>query len=111
MSSTIRFFTAADDAAAAGVPRTGPARDLETLEFGNFDPVGMLDDWAAAFLARDAGEIDEIAAGRRPTADGGARNVPVEGVGVLLAVSPDLAANLAEADEARLAEVRARWIQ
>jgi hypothetical protein len=31
--------------------------------------------------------------------------------GVLIAVSPDLAADLAEADEARLAEVRARWIQ
>ena len=35
----------------------------------------------------------------------------MEGVGVLIAASPDLAADLAEADEARLAEVRDRWLQ
>jgi hypothetical protein len=29
----------------------------ETVELGNFDPVGMLNDWESAFLARDAHEI------------------------------------------------------
>jgi|tagenome__1003787_1003787.scaffolds.fasta_scaffold20895154_2 hypothetical protein len=108
MSGIIRFFIAADDAVAAGMSRAGPAGDPDSLEYGNFDPVGMLDDWEAAFLARDA---DEIAEGGHPTTGGGSRNVPVDGVGVLLTVSPDLAGYLAEADEARLAEVRARWIQ
>jgi hypothetical protein len=111
MSSIIRFFTAADDAAAAAMLRGGPAGDQDSVEFGNFDPVGMLDDWEAVFLARDADEIAQIAQGGHPTAGGGARSVHVDGVGVLLAVSPDLAAELAEADEARLAEVRPRWIQ
>jgi hypothetical protein len=108
VSSIIKFFIAPDDEAAAGVPRSGTARGLETVEFGNFDPVGMLDDWETAFLARDAGEIAE---GGRPMVGGGARDVPADGGGVLIAMSPDLAADLAEADEARLTEVRARWIQ
>jgi hypothetical protein len=42
---------------------------------------------------------------------GGARDVPTDGGGVLSAMSSDLAAQLAEADEARLTQVRARWIQ
>lgn len=62
----------------------------------------------AAFLARDA---DEILDGGRPMADGGARILPLEGNGVLIAVSPDLVTDLAEADEARLAEVRGHWIR
>ena len=78
------------------------------MELGNFDPVGMLNDWETAFLARDA---DEIAEGGHPMVGGGGRVVPVDGGGVLIAVSPDLAADLSEADEARLAEVRAYWIQ
>jgi hypothetical protein len=108
MSSIIRFFIAPDDTAAAGMPRSGPARGLETVELGNFDPVGMLNDWETAFLARDA---DEIAEGGRPVVGGGVRVVPADGGGVLIAVSPDLTADLAEADEARLTEVRARWMQ
>ena len=101
MSSIIRFFIAPDDAAAAGVPRSGTARGPETVELGNFDPQEMLDDWETAFLARDAGEIAE---GGRPVVGGGARDVPAEGSGVLIAMSPDLATDLAEADEARLTE-------
>ena len=108
MSSIIRFFIAADDTAAASTPRTGPADDSETVELGNFDPIGMLNDWETAFLARDG---DEIAEGGRPEVGGGARDVPVDGGGVLIAVSPDLVTDLAEADEARLDEVQARWIQ
>jgi hypothetical protein len=108
MSGIIKFFIAADDAAATGAPRADPADGPDSVEYGDFDPVGMLDDWETAFLARDA---DEIAGGGRPTVGGGSRNVPVGGVGVLLAVSPELAADLAGADGARLAEVRARWIQ
>jgi hypothetical protein len=108
VSSIIRFFIAPDDAAAARMPLSGPAREPETLEYGNFDPVGMLDDWEAAFLARDAGEIAE---GGRPAIGGGARVVPVAGAAILIAVSPDLTADLAEADESRLAEVRAHWVQ
>ena len=71
MSSIIRFFIAADDAAAAGMPLRGPADDRDTVELGNFDPVGMLDDWETAFLARDA---DEIAEGGHPAIGGGSRN-------------------------------------
>ncbi len=108
VSSIIRFFIAPDDAAAAGVPRSGTARGLETVELGNFDPVGMLDDWETALLARDA---DEIVEGGHPVVGGGAHGIPADGGGVLIAMSPDLAADLAEADEARLTEVRARWIQ
>ena len=102
MSSIIVFFIASDDTAAAGVPRSGPAGGLETVELGNFDPAGMLNDWETAFLARDA---DEIAEGGRPMVGGGGRVVPADGGGVLIAVSPDLAADLAKADEARLAQV------
>ena len=108
VSSIITFFSAPDDAAAAGVPRSGTARGLETVELGNFDPVGMLDEWETAFLARDAGESAE---GGRPMVGGGTRDVPTEGGDILIAISPDLAADLAGADEARLTEVRARWIQ
>ena len=108
MSSIIRFFIAADAGAAAGTPLRGPAGERDTVELGNCDPVGMLNDWETAFLARDA---DEIAEGGHSAIGGGARTVPVEGVGVLIAASPDLTADLAEADEARLAEVRDRWLQ
>ena len=79
----------------------------ETVELGNFDPVGMLNDWEAAFLARDA---DEILDGGRPTVGGGARVLPLEESGVLIAVSPDLVTDPAEANEARLAEIRGRWL-
>lgn len=108
VSSIVRFFIAPGDAAAADVPRSGRGRGLETVDLGNFDPVGMLNDWETAFLARDA---DEIAEGGRPAVGGGARVVPADSAGVLIAVSSDLAADLAEADEARLAEIRARWAQ
>jgi len=108
MSGIVKFFIAADDAAAAGVPRSDPAGGPDSLNYGDFDPVGMLDDWQAAFLARDA---DELAEGKGPAISGGSRNVPVNGVGVLLAVSPDLTAGLAQAGPARLAEVSARWIR
>jgi len=108
VSSIIKFFIAPGDAAAAGVPRSGTAHGLETVELGNFDPEEMLDDWETAFLARDA---DEIAEGGRPMIGGGARDVPADDGGVLIAMSPDLTAHLAEAGEARLTEVRAHWIQ
>jgi len=107
MSSIVTFFIAADDAAASSVAPTDPEGD-ETVQLGNFDPIGMLNDWEAAFLARDA---DEIAEGGRPEVGGGARDVRVDGASVLIAVSPDLVTDLAEADAARLEEVRARWIQ
>ena len=108
MSSIIRFFLAADDEEAAGMPPGSLAGGPETVELGNFDPVGMLNDWEAAFLARDA---DEILDGGRPMVGGGARVLPLEGSGVLIAVSPGLVTDLAEADEARLAEIRSYWIQ
>jgi hypothetical protein len=112
MSSIIRFFIAADDMAAASTPLTGPpdVPESEVVEFGNFDPLGMLDDWEMAFLARDAGEIAE---GGRPEAGSGARNLPaiIGDDSVLTAVAPDLLAALAEAGEARLEEACARWLQ
>lgn len=107
MSSIVRFFIAPDDAAAVGVPRSGTVRGLRTVDLGNFDPKGMLDDRETTFLARDS---DEIAEGGRPVTGGGARVVPAEGGGVLIAMSPDLAVDLAEADEA-LTDVRARWTE
>jgi hypothetical protein len=108
VSSIIKFFLAADDEGAAGMPPGSLVRGPETAELGNFDPVGMLNDWEAAFLARDA---DEILDGGRPAVGGGARVLPAGGNGVLIAVSPDLVTDLAEADEARLAEVRGHWVQ
>lgn len=108
MSSIIKFFLAVDDEEAAGVPPDSLAGGPETVELGNFDPVGMLNDWEAAFLARDAGEILD---GGRPEVGSGARVLPLKGRGVLIAVSPDLVTDLAEADEARLAEIRSHWIQ
>jgi hypothetical protein len=108
MSGIIKFFLAADDEEAAGTPAGSLAGGPETAELGNFDPVGMLNDWEAAFLARDA---EEILDGGRPVVGGGARVLPLEGSGVLIAVSPDLVTDLADADEARLAEVRSHWIQ
>ena len=42
---------------------------------------------------------------------GGTRDVPTDSGGVLSAMSSDLAAQLAEADEARLSEVRACEVQ
>jgi len=108
VSSIITFFLATDDEAAAGMPPGSLAQGPETVELGNFDPVGMLNDWEAAFLARDA---DEILDGGRPVVGGGARVLPLEGNRVLIAVSPDLVTDLAEADEERLAVVRAHWIQ
>lgn len=108
MSSIIKFFLATDDEEAAGMPPGSLAEGPETAELGNFDPVGMPNDWEAAFLARDA---DEILDGGRPMVGGGAWVLPVEGSGVLIAVSPDLVTDLAEADEARLAEIRSHWIQ
>ena len=108
MSSIITFFLATDDEEAAGTQPGSLARGPETVELGNFDPVEMLNNWEAAFLARDA---DEILDGGRPAIGGGARVLPLEGSSVLIAVSPDLVTDLAEADEARLAEVRGHWIQ
>jgi hypothetical protein len=108
VSSIIKFFLAKDDEEAAGMPPDSLARGPETVELGNFDPVGMLNDWEAAFLARDA---DEILEGGRPIVGGGARIVPFEGNSVLIAVSPDLVTDLAEADDARLVEVCGHWIQ
>lgn len=108
MSSIIEFFLAADDEEAAGMPPGSLAGGPETVELGNFDPVGMLNDWEAAFVARDAGEILD---GGRPVVGGGARVLPTEGSGVLIAVSARLLTDLAEADEGRLLEVRSHWIQ
>jgi hypothetical protein len=108
VSSIIEFFLAADDEEAAGMPPGSLAGGPETVKLGNCDPVGMLNDWEAAFLARDA---DEILDGGRPTIGGGARVLPLEGSSTLIAVSPDLVTDLAEADEARLAEIRSHWIQ
>jgi hypothetical protein len=108
MSTIVKFFLAADDEAAARMPPGDLAGGPETVELGNFDPVGMLDDWEAAFLARDA---DEILDGGRPEVGGGARVLPLDGTLALIAVSPDLVTDLAEADEARIAEVRGHWIQ
>lgn len=107
MSSIILFFLATDDEAAAGMPPASLERGPETVELGNFDPFGMLNDWVAAFLARDA---DEIRDGGRPIIGGGARIVPAEENRVLIAASPDLVRDLSEADEARLAEIRGHWI-
>jgi hypothetical protein len=53
VSSIIKFFLATDDEEAAGMPPGSLPRGPETAELGNFDPVGMLNDWEAAFLARD----------------------------------------------------------
>jgi hypothetical protein len=108
VSSIIKFFLATDDEEAAGMPPDSLAGGPETVELGNSDPVRMLNDWEAAFLARDA---DEILDGGRPVVGGGARFVPFEGSRVLIGVSPDLVTDLAEADEARLAEIRSHWIQ
>ena len=108
MSSVITFFLASDDEEAAGMPPGSLAEGPETVELGNFDPVGMLNDWEAAFLAQDA---DEILDGGRPEVGGGARILPLGGNRVLIAVSPDLVTDLAEADEARLAEIRGHWIR
>lgn len=46
----------------------------EIAELGNSDPVRMLNDWEAAFLARDA---DEILVGGRPMVGGSARVFPL----------------------------------
>jgi hypothetical protein len=73
VSSIIKFFLATNDEAAAGMPPNSLAEGPETVELGNFDPVGMLNDWEAAFLARDAGEILD---GGRPAVGGGARFLP-----------------------------------
>lgn len=108
MSSIIKFFLAAGDEEAASIPPGSLTGGPETVELGNFDPVGMLNDWETAFLARDASEILD---GGRPETGGGARVLPVQESGALLAMSPDLVTDLAEADEARLAEIRAHWIQ
>lgn len=69
MSSIIKFFLAAGDEAAAGMPPHSLASGPETVEFGNFDPVDMLNNWEAAFGAWDANEI--LVSGRRPIAGGG----------------------------------------
>jgi hypothetical protein len=108
VSSIIKFFLATNDETAAGTPPGSLAGGPETVELGNFDPVGMLNDWEAAFLARDA---DEILDGGRPIVGGGGRILRLEGSAVLIAVSPDLVTDLAEAGEPRLAEIRSRWIQ
>ena len=108
MSSIIKFFLATDDEEAAGIPPGSLAEGPETVVLGNCDPAGMLNDWETAFLARNA---DEILDGGRPMISGGARFLPLEGSSVLIAVSPDLVTDLAEADEDRLAEVRGHWIQ
>ncbi len=107
MSSIITFFLATDDEEAAGMPPSSLEGGRETVELGNFDPVEMLNDWEAVFLARDA---DEILDGGRPMVGGGARVLPHEGSGVLIAVSPDLVTDLVEADEARLAEISRHWV-
>jgi hypothetical protein len=110
VSSIITFFLATDDEEAAGIPPGSLTEGPETVRLGNFDPVEMLNDWETASLARDA---DEILEGGRPEVGGGARVLSVEGAGsrALIAVSPDLVTDLAEADEARLAEIRGHWIK
>jgi len=94
VSSIIKFFLATDDEEAAGMPPGSVAGGPETVELGNSDSVRMLNDWEAAFLARDA---DEILDGGRPEVGGGARILPLEGSRVLIAVSPDLVRDLASA--------------
>ena len=74
MSSIIKFFLATDDEEAAGMPPGSVAGGPETVELGNSDSVRMLNDWEAAFLARDA---DESLDGGCPEALCAAAKVPI----------------------------------
>jgi hypothetical protein len=70
VSSIITFFLAADGEEAAEMLPGNLAGGPETVELGNFDPVGMLNDWEAAFLARvTAGELLAEIAGLAVLAD------------------------------------------
>jgi hypothetical protein len=44
VSSIITFFLATDDEEAAGMPPGSLTEGPETVQLGNFDPVGSLDD-------------------------------------------------------------------
>jgi hypothetical protein len=96
MSSIVEFFIAPGDDAATVVPGHGPDGVNEVARYGNFDPVTTVGEWESSFgIVRDDGP----------------RIIARDGRPLVLAVSANLQAALAAANEEQLAEAATRWAE
>jgi hypothetical protein len=105
MSIIIEFFTAPDDAAAAGIVDRGPTGAFDSVSCGNFDATEAVIEWESIFTGQS---FETLVSADEP------RMVvdPDEGDGPLVFVASGvLQGALADAAQARLAEVGELWIQ
>ncbi|MFE4694793.1 hypothetical protein ACFRH6_32660 [Streptomyces sp. NPDC056749] len=102
MSVIVEFFAAPDDTSAARALRTGPRRAFESLSFGNFDPEEAVVEWQCLLAG---GSFDDLVDAGEPR--------PVAGQDddgcLVLALSPRLAAALAEAAGPELQDAAVAW--
>lgn len=103
VSVIVRFFAASDDLSAATALRAGPGRAYESLSFGNFDVEEAVVEWECLLAG---GGFDELVEAGEPRIVAGRDG---DGGGVVFAISPRLAAALADADPGVLRGVAAAW--
>ena len=101
MSIIVEFFVAPDDASAALALRTGPGR-AESLSFGNFDPEEAVVEWECLLAGGSFEELVEAGEPRIVASQD-------EGGCVVFAISPRLAAALADAERSELRDVAVSW--
>ncbi|MFF5157787.1 hypothetical protein ACFY3N_16295 [Streptomyces sp. NPDC000348] len=101
MSTIVEFFVAPDDASAAAALRAGPRR-AESLSFGNFDPEEAVVEWECLLVG---GGFEELVEAGEPCVVAGRDD---DGC-VVFALSPRLAAALADAERSRLRDVAVSW--
>ncbi|MFE1315650.1 hypothetical protein [Streptomyces sp. NPDC058755] len=101
MSIIVEFFVAPDDASAASALQAGPGR-AESLSFGNFDPEGAVVEWECLLAG---GSFEELVEAGEPRI---VADQDDDGC-VVFAISPRLAAALADAERSRLRGVAVSW--
>ncbi|MFE6840225.1 hypothetical protein ACFVFI_36045 [Streptomyces sp. NPDC057705] len=104
MSIIVKFFVAPDDTSAGLALKTGPGRAFESLSFGNFDPEEALVEWECLLAG---GSFEELVEAGEPRIVAGQDN---DGC-VVVAISPRLTTELADAGHSRLRDVAALWAQ
>ncbi|MFI1471034.1 hypothetical protein [Streptomyces wuyuanensis] len=104
MSSIVKFFVAPDDTSAALTLQAGPGRASESLSFGNFDPEEAVVEWECLL---SGGSYEELVEAGEPRIVAGEDY----GGGVVFAISPGLSTALADAEQPRLRDVAASWVQ
>ncbi|MFE5596124.1 hypothetical protein [Streptomyces sp. NPDC056549] len=104
MSKLVKFFIAADDVVAALALRGGPARALESVSWGNFDPEEAVIEWESLFTGR---RVEELMDADEPRIVAGQDN---DGY-VVFAFSDRLVSVLGAAGLVKIGEVAVLWSQ